>query len=56
MTGPPAANYLHDYLREQDIPCPGCGYNLRGLTSATCPECNQALELRVTVAEAALGR
>jgi hypothetical protein len=26
-------------LLERDIPCPGCGYNLRGLESPTCPEC-----------------
>ncbi len=33
------------YLAERDVPCPGCGYNLRGLTEATCPECAQQLHL-----------
>lgn len=39
------------FLAERDVPCPGCGYNLRGLESPACPECNEALELRITLAE-----
>lgn len=31
-------------LSERDIPCPGCGYNLRGLLDEHCPECHSALE------------
>ncbi len=45
---------LVEFLSDADAPCPGCGYNLRGLTSARCPECNEALELKVTLAEPGL--
>jgi hypothetical protein len=47
--------YLVNYLAEQDIECPGCGYNLRGLTGECCPECGQALVLRVGLAEPKMG-
>lgn len=30
-------------LADQDVHCPGCGYNLRGLKSTRCPECGQDL-------------
>jgi hypothetical protein len=33
------------YLAERDTPCPGCGYNLRGVEGGTCPECGLAIEL-----------
>lgn len=36
---------LHDVLAAQDVKCPECRYNLRGLTTINCPECNT--ELRV---------
>jgi hypothetical protein len=42
---------LRNYLAERDEPCPGCGYNLRGLTGGRCPECNQDLCLRVGLVE-----
>lgn len=35
------------FLAANDAPCPGCGYNLRGLAGATCPECGEAVELDV---------
>ncbi len=38
---------LRAFLAEHDEPCPGCGYNLRGLSEATCPECGEELLLRV---------
>jgi hypothetical protein len=28
-----------EFLRTHDVPCPNCGYNLRGNTTGTCPEC-----------------
>jgi hypothetical protein len=46
---------LRDFLAERDIACPACRYNLRGLTSPNCPECNQPLELRVSIVEPASG-
>jgi nitrate reductase gamma subunit len=42
---------LTAYLAGADEPCPCCNYNLRGLTVAACPECNQALTLRVALKE-----
>lgn len=30
---------LAEFLKENDVPCTSCGYNLRGCTSTTCPEC-----------------
>ncbi|MBC7772558.1 MAG: hypothetical protein H7210_08705 [Pyrinomonadaceae bacterium] len=38
---------LAAFLADQDVPCPACGYNLKGLTKQACPECNQPLALRV---------
>lgn len=43
------------FVHDRDIPCPGCGYNLRGLRGVVCPECQQALELRVGLTEPRLG-
>jgi hypothetical protein len=42
---------LIDLLADRDVPCPGCRYNLRGLTTDRCPECNQQLELEIKLAE-----
>lgn len=42
---------LAQFLAARDVPCPGCGYNLRGLTAARCPECAQELALRVNLQE-----
>ncbi len=33
------------YLRARDVPCPGCGYNLRDGSVAACPECDHTLSL-----------
>ena len=46
---------LTTYLAERDEPCPGCAYNLRGLTGPRCPECNQELQVRVGLVEPRLG-
>jgi hypothetical protein len=46
---------LRRYIAERDIPCPGCGYNLRGLASNRCPECNRLLRLTVAAVDAGIG-
>ncbi|MEM7227529.1 MAG: hypothetical protein AAF432_01810 [Planctomycetota bacterium] len=38
---------LLEYLRERDVPCPLCKYNLRDLTQPQCPECHHDLKLTV---------
>ena len=43
--------FLRGYLAERDEPCPMCEYNLRRLTGAVCPECGEALRLRVSLSE-----
>jgi hypothetical protein len=51
-SSPPAAQaQLRTFLADTDAPCPSCDYNLRGLTTDACPECNQRLTLRVGLAE-----
>lgn len=42
---------LRGFLAQRDVACPGCGYNLRGLTDPRCPECHQALSLQVGLVE-----
>jgi hypothetical protein len=37
-----------EFLADRDVPCPACGYNLRDLSSARCPECGLALRLPLT--------
>jgi hypothetical protein len=51
MSGFFSSRYLKyrrpEYQRkvEKDLPCPGCGYNLRGLNyGRNCPECGLAIE------------
>lgn len=39
------------FLAERDVSCPRCGYNLRGLEQARCPECERPLVLRIEPAE-----
>ena len=46
---------LLDFVAERDAPCPLCGYNLRGLTTPTCPECRQPLRLQVGMVRPRLG-
>lgn len=38
---------LREFLRDRDVACPHCGYNLRNLEQANCPECGNTL--RVTL-------
>ena len=42
---PPDDEPLIAFLRDRDVPCPRCGYNLRNLTMAKCPECEHPLAL-----------
>ena len=35
------------FLAERDVACPGCGYNLRGVSAGRCPECARELALMV---------
>jgi hypothetical protein len=39
------SDILRDFLADRDQPCPGCGYNLRGVQEPVCPECGRTLEL-----------
>jgi hypothetical protein len=48
MTAPMSeSELLREYLANRDAPCPGCGYNLRGLAGGVCPECNLRSALSV---------
>jgi hypothetical protein len=49
------ATLLQDFLRERDVPCPRCGYNLRNLVGQRCPECGDELVLRVNLSEPKMG-
>lgn len=46
---------LTAYLADQNIPCPSCKYNLRGLKGNCCPECSQELVLSVQLLEPRMG-
>lgn len=46
---------LREFLADRDEACPSCAYNLRGLTSDRCPECDEVLVMRVNIAEPRLG-
>lgn len=43
------------YLAARSLPCPRCGYDLHALTTATCPECAEPLELRLSSAKVNFG-
>ncbi|MHC4272100.1 MAG: hypothetical protein ACYTGE_05675 [Planctomycetota bacterium] len=47
--------HLLAYVHGRDVPCPLCGYNLRDLTQARCPECRQDLALTVGVTRLQFG-
>ncbi len=42
-----ADGLLLDFVRDRDVTCPRCGYNLRNLTKPVCPECRHDLVLAV---------
>lgn len=54
---PPAEfeTLLLEFVRNRDTPCPKCGYNLRNLSTAICPECHEPLTLSVGVARPRFG-
>jgi hypothetical protein len=41
------SDLLRNFLADRDIPCPGCGCNLRGLTTSRCGQCHRWLRLDV---------
>ncbi len=49
------ARLLQEFLSNRDLPCPVCGYNMRGLESNKCPECGATLDLRVGSTDLKLG-
>lgn len=52
---PRDVDMLLAFLRERDVPCPRCGYNLRDLTQPACPECREELTLIVARREIGFG-
>lgn len=48
MTQPDTSRALEVFLENRDEACPSCGYNLRGLKSAECPECEVPVRLEIT--------
>ncbi len=49
------AELLHAWLSSRDVPCPVCGYSLRSIESATCPECGAQLDVRVGSTDLRIG-
>ena len=44
---PDEIEMLLAFVRDRDASCPNCGYNVRNLTKPICPECQEALLLKV---------
>lgn len=40
-----APSKVVSFLARRDVPCPACGYNLRGVTKEACPECAMPLTM-----------
>ncbi len=43
----PGDKELVEFVRGRSVPCPKCGYELRDLEQAKCPECGEPLVLKV---------
>ncbi len=43
MSGDPSQ--VVQFLAQNDVVCPSCGYSLRGCAQPCCPECGDALQL-----------
>ncbi|MGD9689869.1 MAG: hypothetical protein AB7K52_09480 [Phycisphaerales bacterium] len=41
----PRDELVERFLSDRDVPCPSCGYNLRGSRATACPECGKSLRL-----------
>lgn len=39
----PLRELLTEYLRNRNVPCPSCSYNLCNVTNCICPECGTEL-------------
>ncbi|MEM7621611.1 MAG: hypothetical protein AAF235_00225 [Planctomycetota bacterium] len=46
---------LRTLIEDRDAECPVCGYTLKGLSSAVCPECGTELTLTVGTPDPRLG-
>ena len=44
---PSHAELLKAYLADRDVPCPGCGYSLKGCVADKCPECGHKPSLAI---------
>ena len=44
--------HLRGFLRDANVPCPGCGYSLRGCAGERCPECGSAFTLGLVLTHA----
>ena len=45
------SSLLLAFVRDRDVACPLCGYNLRALSAPRCPECRKNLVLTVGLRE-----
>ncbi len=43
----PVAQIVTEFLRERNVSCPVCRYNLRNVVTGICPECGVALAIHV---------
>lgn len=53
-TDPAERALLLAFLKDRDVACPLCQYNLRNLSISTCPECGKSIELAVKARDVAV--